>query len=83
VVRPDAVREAVLPHEPLVHGGPERAVGHALVDDADDRAVAQLPEMFERQQRALLVVDIDARHAAPGDPVADTHDVGMVRREVV
>ena len=63
-VRPSAVADAVLAHERFVDRGPIRAICHPLVDDADDRPMAELPEVLEGEERALLVVDVDAGHAA-------------------
>ena len=45
--------------------------------------MAQLPEVLQRQERALLVVDVDAGHAASRDTIAHPDDVRMMGRDVV
>ena len=45
--------------------------------------MAQLPEVLQRQERAPLVVDVDAGHAASRDAIAHPNDVSVVGRDVV
>src|SRR5947207_874415 len=75
--------DAVAPHELFVDRRAERAVGHPLVDDADDRAMAQLPEVLEGEQGPALVVDVHARPTARSDAIADADDVLVMSGEIV
>ena len=65
-VDPGPVADAVLLHEPLVDARAERTVRHPLVGDADDPPMAELPEVLEGEERAPLVVDVDARARGRG-----------------
>ena len=79
----DPVADAALAHELLVQVDPQPAVVRPHVGDADDRAVAELPQMLERQRRAGDAVAVDAGDLAARGPVGDAEDVAVLLGEHV
>ena len=81
VVDADPIGGIVVTQVALVDGRPERAVGHPLIDDADDVAVPEGPQVVEREARPEVVVGVDARHAAAGHAVRHADDVRVALGE--
>ena len=81
-VDPRLVADPVLSHESLIQPGTERAVGHPLVRDAHDVAVAEPPQVLERQLGSPFVVDVYPGHTAALDPVTHSDDIAVATRQV-
>ena len=79
----DLIGNATLAHELLVQVDPLATIVRAGVRHADDRAMAELPEVFECEVGAGHAVGVDARDLAAGRPVRDADHVAVLLRQLV
>src|SRR4029079_12019280 len=82
-VRRGEMPDAVPAHEVLVDPGMVRTVGHSFVGDADDRPMAEVPQMLQGQLRSPGFVSVEAGTAPRTHPIAHADDVLVTSGEVV